>query len=335
MNNFAQKEFYTIVAGASILAANAGFINVVAMAGVFSVTVSHVTGTVSRIGISLVQGDITTLSMVVSIILSFMFGAFIAGYMVGDHKFQLGNAYGYALMLESGMLFASFISLRRELIVGEWCAAFACGLQNAIATSYSGMVVRTTHMTGIATDIGNILGQACRTDSNAELWRLKVHVPIFFSYIFGGMMGQVAYIGMKEHSFLLPCFFTGAIACAYLSLPYIRTAAKVVQETAAMATGSNGPQVEYRIIGDPSKVGATQVASADKFAAIQGRDIDGEMRNLYSEMDAASGDFGEKGMSGFGLRRESVVRTAKLEGTGVTQGESVEELLVAVPAPKK
>jgi uncharacterized membrane protein YoaK (UPF0700 family) len=31
----------------------------------------------------------------------------------------------------------------------EWFAAFAMGLQNAITTSFSGAVVRTTHMTGI------------------------------------------------------------------------------------------------------------------------------------------------------------------------------------------
>ncbi|KAJ1339763.1 hypothetical protein BSLG_005669 [Batrachochytrium salamandrivorans] len=38
-------------------------------------------------------------------------------------------------------------------------------------------------MTGIATDVGNILGQACRSDTKAELWRLKVHVPILFGFI--------------------------------------------------------------------------------------------------------------------------------------------------------
>ena len=42
----------------------------------------------------------------------------------------------------------------------------------------TGAVIRTTHMTGICTDIANILGQACRLDTQAETWRLKVHVPL-------------------------------------------------------------------------------------------------------------------------------------------------------------
>ncbi|KAJ1550795.1 hypothetical protein HK405_015870, partial [Cladochytrium tenue] len=64
MNNLAQKEFYTIVAGSAILAANAGFINVVTLAGAFSVTVSHVTGNVSRIAMAVAQGDLTSFSLV-------------------------------------------------------------------------------------------------------------------------------------------------------------------------------------------------------------------------------------------------------------------------------
>lgn len=50
--------------------------------------------------------------------------------MVGDNKFKLTRSYGYALLLESAVLFASFIFLKRELVLGEWCAAFGCGLQN-------------------------------------------------------------------------------------------------------------------------------------------------------------------------------------------------------------
>lgn len=82
-----------------------------------------------------------------------MFGCFVAGFMVGDSKFRLGQSYGYALLLESFALLAAYIFIKSELVIGEWIAAFACGLQNALATSFSGFTVRTTHMTGIVTGI--------------------------------------------------------------------------------------------------------------------------------------------------------------------------------------
>ncbi|KAI9365965.1 hypothetical protein DFJ73DRAFT_806450 [Zopfochytrium polystomum] len=319
MNNLAQKEFYTIVAGAAILAANAGFINVVTLAGAFSVTVSHVTGNVSRIAMGVTQFDLTTLSTVTSILFSFMFGSFIAGYLVGDHKFQLGKAYGYGLLLESAMLFLSFLTLKRDLILGEWCAAFACGLQNALATSYSGMVVRTTHMTGIATDIGNILGQACRIDSHAELWRLRVHVPILIGFIFGGMLGQWSYLGMKENALLLPTFFIGGVGCAYLSLPYIQLAAETLRKA---GDSNNGPKVEVRVVGDPRKVKldstSLQAAVSNHFARIEGRDVDLEIKQFYAEVDGSN-----DGISGrFSISGESKA------AHGIIAGESTEEMLV-------
>ncbi|TPX66620.1 hypothetical protein SpCBS45565_g04324 [Spizellomyces sp. 'palustris'] len=278
MNTFAQREFNSIVIGGSVLALNAGFINVVTLAGVFTVTVSHHTGNVSRIAMALLNADITTLALVTSILFSYMFGSFIAGFMVGDNKFRLGRGYGYALILESACLFASFIFLRRELIVGEWCAAFGCGLQNALATSYSGAVVRTTHMTGICTDIGNILGQACRLDTKAELWRLKVHVPLLISYLIGGIFGQLSYSFLHEKSLLLPCFFTGGVACVYLSLPFVKEATVVLQETAAqMGLVGAHPAVEVRIVGDPSK--------HDVFAKLTGRNVDLDIKNFLADID--------------------------------------------------
>lgn len=130
MNNIAKREFWSIVIGGTLLAINAGFINVVTLAGVFSVTVSHVTGNVTRIGVSLFQRDFITLALITSILLSFMFGSFISGFMVGDAKFKLGRTYGYALLLESLALFLSFGFLKKEYVLGEMLAAFACGLQN-------------------------------------------------------------------------------------------------------------------------------------------------------------------------------------------------------------
>lgn len=275
MNNFAAKEFWSIVLGGSVLALNAGFINVVTLAGVFSVTVSHVTGNVTRMAITILNGDFTTFMLITSIMVSFIFGSFIAGYMVGDNKFRLGYSYGYALLLESTALFASFYFLKRELVLGEWCAAFACGLQNALATSYSGAIVRTTHMTGICTDIGNLLGQACRTDTQAELWRLRVHVPLLASYIVGGVFGQLAYWGFRENALLFPCFFVGALGFIYLTLPYINEAKAVLAEKLALEA-THKSEFEVRPIGDPRNL--------DRFHAVQGRDVDSEIQKFMSEL---------------------------------------------------
>ncbi|EGF81386.1 hypothetical protein BATDEDRAFT_23779 [Batrachochytrium dendrobatidis JAM81] len=280
MNNLPEREFHTIVAGGVALAANASFINVVSMAGV---TVSHVTGSVSRVAISAVQQDWETFLLVVSIIVSFTFGSFMAGFIVGDNRFKLGANYGITLCIESAALFTSFMFLRRELVLGEWAAAFACGLQNAMVTSYSGLAVRTTHMTGIATDVGNILGQACRSDTKAELWRLKVHVPILFGFIAGGMCGQIAWLSIHEYSLLVPCIFTGGVAALYLTLPFIKDAAEQIKHALPHEL-----HFMDNYEGDPRKYQEYHkeqlLKQVDHYAKITGKNVDDEIRRFLNDM---------------------------------------------------
>jgi uncharacterized membrane protein YoaK (UPF0700 family) len=63
MNNLAKNEFYAIILGGSVLSFNAAYINVCSMAGSYSATVSHVTGNITRIGISIFNEDLTVFAL--------------------------------------------------------------------------------------------------------------------------------------------------------------------------------------------------------------------------------------------------------------------------------
>merc|ERR1719191_1161741 len=73
--------------------------------------------------------------------------------------------YGLAMMGTASLLVLSTILEWHP--IAPFLVSAACGLQNGMATSYSGAVIRTTHVTGIATDVGLISGrllmQFCRT----------------------------------------------------------------------------------------------------------------------------------------------------------------------------
>jgi uncharacterized membrane protein YoaK (UPF0700 family) len=59
--------------------------------------------------------------------------------------------------------------------------SIACGMQNAMTTRYSGAVVRTTHLTGMVTDVGLLLGHMARSDRDFhDLWKLTLFLPIIF-----------------------------------------------------------------------------------------------------------------------------------------------------------
>jgi uncharacterized membrane protein YoaK (UPF0700 family) len=139
----------------------AGFVNSIAL-GVFHSPVSHMTGAVSYLGIDVAGGHSGDAAATLLIIVSFMIGAAVAGFVVGAEELIPGRRYGIALVLEGGLLALATYLLVKGRHTGVPLIAMACGLQNATTSSYCGLMIRTTHVTGTVTDIGVMLGHWLR-----------------------------------------------------------------------------------------------------------------------------------------------------------------------------
>jgi len=85
--------------------------------------------------------------------------------------------------------------------VSYYLAAAANGLQNAMSSSYSANLIRTTHLTGTSTDIGIILGRVLRGNKQ-DLWKLFVLVGLAVSFTLGGLASFYAVQKWKEFSLL-------------------------------------------------------------------------------------------------------------------------------------
>jgi uncharacterized membrane protein YoaK (UPF0700 family) len=71
--------------------------------------------------------------------------------------------------------------------------AFGMGIQNALCTTFSGAVVRTTHMTGMVTDLSVVLGKSIRARKCKDAWKLWVFVPMVLSFMLGSYLGAVGF----------------------------------------------------------------------------------------------------------------------------------------------
>jgi xanthosine utilization system XapX-like protein len=101
--------------------------------------------------------------------------------------------------------------------VGGYLVSLACGLQNGMCTTFSGAVIRTTHVTGILTDIGLILGQTVfHPRTRKHLWKLKVLVPLYVAFFLGGVIGWFAYKLLHVKAILLPCAVVGILGITHL-----------------------------------------------------------------------------------------------------------------------
>ena len=179
------------VAGGAALALLAGYVNVVLL-GFFHVPVSHMTGAVSRLGADLATRDATDLAIVAAMIAGFLLGCATSGLIIGSEDLGPGRRYGIALMVEGALLAASCLLALGGHRLAVPLAATACGVQNAMATSYHGLVLRTTHVTGIVTDIGLLLGHAIR-NRRAEGWRIAMLTALLAGFLAGAVAGAFAH----------------------------------------------------------------------------------------------------------------------------------------------
>ena len=186
-NAFKQVQF--LLPGAVALAGSAGFINSVAL-GFFNTPVSHMTGAISHFGMHAADAKWLDAFSAGTIIAGFLIGAALNGIIVGAWKLIPGRRYGIAMIVEGSLLaVATWLLLERHRLALP-AVSMACGLQNAMSSSYCGLMIRTTHVTGIMTDIGVMLGHWLR-HRQIEGWKLRFLTMIVGAFGVGCWLGQL------------------------------------------------------------------------------------------------------------------------------------------------
>ena len=203
-----------IWAGAWALAFIAGIVNVVGLLGFEHQAITHLTGTTSLLAAALAGRNGGMILHFAAILGAFMAGALLSGFVIQDSTLQLGRRYGVALLLESFLLAMAVPLLYGSTSLGIYAASCACGLQNAMVSTYSGAVVRTTHLSGMFTDLGIFLGHALR-GLPVEPRRLRLCFLIITGFLCGGIAGALAFHRFSYSALFLPSGLTAATALAY------------------------------------------------------------------------------------------------------------------------
>jgi uncharacterized membrane protein YoaK (UPF0700 family) len=189
---------------------------------------SHMSGIVSAMADNIVLGEIGLVVAGLGSFLSFVAGAATSAILVNWGRRALAySEYALPLLLEAALLavfglagprFQHLIWLFVPTTVMWLC--FIMGLQNAIITKLSNSRIRTTHVTGITTDIGIELGKLVYINSRASEDAVKADRPklILLStlcalFFIGGVVGAVGFKAVGFHfAYLLSAIvFTIAI----------------------------------------------------------------------------------------------------------------------------
>ncbi len=201
--------------GAITLSLVAGMVNVIGYLGFQHQVVSHLTGTTSLLGAALAQADWHESANLWGVLIAFSLGAMLSGIIIQDDTLQLGQRYGVALMLEAALLLLAIPLFKHHQIWGALSAAAACGLQNAMATTFSGSVVRTTHLSGMFTDLGIGLGHLLR-GLPLPVRRLTLSGLIISGFLAGSITGTWLFGWLGYDALYVPAAITGLTGGAYV-----------------------------------------------------------------------------------------------------------------------
>jgi uncharacterized membrane protein YoaK (UPF0700 family) len=200
--------------GTGMLAFIAGMINAAGYLGFRHESISNMTGNTSLLGIALGNGEGGESVHWILAIAAFVFGATLSGMIVQQSTLRLGRRYGVALVSESLLLFAAVPLLESSSSAGLYLASVGMGLQNGIVSAYSGAVIRTTHVTGIFTDLGIYIGHLLRR-LPVDMLRLRVCVVVAASFMAGSAAGALLFRLLRERTLLIPAVLTGLCGVTY------------------------------------------------------------------------------------------------------------------------
>jgi uncharacterized membrane protein YoaK (UPF0700 family) len=154
-------------------------------------SVSQMSGEVSRIGRNLLdtspEGFALGIDLTVAVS-GFLGGAILAGFTIHHPTLDQSMPYGRCLMFIGGCLLLAHPALTSLPRNALGLCGFASGFQNAMATHYRGIILRTTHITGLVTDIGSHIGMVLRGHTIAP-WKIVVPSLVVFFFFLGGIFG--------------------------------------------------------------------------------------------------------------------------------------------------
>jgi uncharacterized membrane protein YoaK (UPF0700 family) len=219
----------------------AGYANVVVLL-VCGTVVSHATGNTAHVATEAVNHSLSAALGPVFLLVCFFCGAIASAFMTEGAK-RRGWRSKYVLPVTVEALLLTFLALAlvhhhhvSPLDGGWWHAitglgSFAMGLQNATVTEISGAVIRTTHLTGVVTDLGlegvrffNFLRDRTRgrrwqragrvlrvSQRHPAAQRLALLAGIFASFLFGSFAGALAYRYVPSAAMAGPVLFLAFI----------------------------------------------------------------------------------------------------------------------------
>jgi uncharacterized membrane protein YoaK (UPF0700 family) len=184
---------------ASSTAMVSGITNAAGMIAFLAFT-ANITGHVANLAKHIVEQNFREIIVFLIWLLLFFSGAFISSFIVRSYNHTSKyKAHSIPIIIEIIVLlfvavyghnFYKETILEREVVIGA--IIFSMGLQNSLVSIISGGIVKTSHLTGLFTDLGGDVAELLhpKGEKNTALKnRIYIRITILSFYLIGAIAG--------------------------------------------------------------------------------------------------------------------------------------------------
>ncbi|MFT4093732.1 MAG: YoaK family protein [Niabella sp.] len=208
-----RRTFVHNIKLASMLSFVAGIVNITGVLCI-SVLTTNVTGHFAYFAEEISLKNYSNAVSFLLFIFSFLLGSFVSNFLTElAIKKRLQMVYAAPMVIEIAVLAViCFMYYNDHLKRGDTlliaCGLlFAMGIQNALVTKASQSVVRTTHLTGLFTDLGIELSQLFFYKQQSDLKKLSKNIYLklaIIGFFFAGCVaGGLIYKNYQLHTLLI------------------------------------------------------------------------------------------------------------------------------------
>ena len=205
---------------ASMLSFVAGMVNINGVLSINTLT-TNVTGHFAFFAEEFVENRYSQSFVFILFILFFLLGAFVCSWLVeAVLRRRPEVSHAAPMLIEMGILILAAFrgdAYMMQPVTLACVLLFAMGLQNALVTKISQATVRTTHLTGLFTDLGIELSQLFFYHGESEVRKLRrsiyLRMSIIIFFFSGGVLGGFLYHRFELKALL---FAAGSLLIALL-----------------------------------------------------------------------------------------------------------------------
>ena len=214
---------------AAILSLTAGIVNIIGVLSIQTLT-TNVTGHFAFFAEEIVNERYLNALVFLIYIIAFLSGAFFSNLLI-ELNSRKNPIIAHSIPMGIEILIISFIGVYGYFWISyglnpqfiAYALLFAMGLQNALVTTISSSTVRTTHLTGLFTDLGIELSQLFFYHQKEERTKLsrniRLRLVIIVFFFSGCIIGGFAY-GILNMKALLIASFCLIMALIYDNIRY-------------------------------------------------------------------------------------------------------------------